>query len=801
MSPESGQNLSHYRLVEKIGEGGMGVVWKAEDTVLGRAVAIKVLPADLSRDEERRKMFLDEARLASSVSQAHIVQVFEFGHEGGLDFIVMEYVTGKPLSQVMQGRPLPSEKVAEWGAQVAQALSRAHRKGLLHRDLKPANILITDDGDAKVVDFGLATLFQREDDAGEPQSDLETRTSLESSGSGSKVAGTLAYMSPEQVRGENLTPHSDIFSLGVVLYEMTTGQRPFGGATSADIAGDILKSRPTPAHDLVPKVPLDLERILEKSMASRTGERYQTMEYLAVDLKRLGRDLETGSSPAYEDLLQGVSRPAPERPRWILPAVAVAVLVVVVVVVWVMVRGSSPGGAVAVDARTILVAPLEVRGQSDSADYVGRAFAEAMAVNLAQAKELRVLPIPPAEELGGSMNAEAARRMGAGILLSGALTRGPQTVHASLSMVDTVENRILWGAQKDAPEGDLAGLAATMAREGVEELGLGTATRLFDAPLNLTGSAAMAASAELAETLGTLRHARFEDAVEASARLVEKFPGELDAHILRGAAVLRALFTAFTEEHRSQVARQGTVLERMAPGSPYGSMLLAAADSRHGDVVGQLTELLERDDLTPSMRVLILRQRAWARRNAGNGQAAVVDFEQALLLEPANATTLANLGYVLREVDRGEEALLRVRQAVAMEPGVWFFHHALGHVLSGQGRHEEAGEAYLHACEMSKMQQPCAAYAGSLQQMGRPGEALQAASRAGSMEDSLAGVYNLACFHALRGERDLALKYLRRNVVLGWESAWIAQDPDLKSLHGDPEFEEIVAPFRGNAGD
>src|SRR5512145_2482403 len=158
---ERGQMLSHYRLVEKIGEGGMGVVWKADDTVLSRTVAIKVLPSDLALDEERRRMFLDEARLAASVSHAHIVQVYELGREGDLDFIVMEYLEGQPLSKLLHGRPLAPEKVADWGLQVAEGLARAHRKGLIHRDLKPANILVTPEGEVKIVDFGLATLFSQ----------------------------------------------------------------------------------------------------------------------------------------------------------------------------------------------------------------------------------------------------------------------------------------------------------------------------------------------------------------------------------------------------------------------------------------------------------------------------------------------------------------------------------------------------------------------------------------------------------------------------------------------------------------
>jgi serine/threonine protein kinase len=212
---EPGRTLSHYRLIEKIGEGGMGVVWKAEDTVLDRTVAIKVLPADLSRNEKRREMFLKEAKLASSVSDAHIVQVHEFASEGDLDFIVMEYVEGKPLNKIIHGRPLPPDKVVELGSQVARALSRAHRKGLLHRDLKPANILVTPDGDVKVVDFGLAALSERTDS---PTGTADpTRSLAEEEGDAEQprgLVGTLPYMSPEQVRGEKLDARSDIFSLG-----------------------------------------------------------------------------------------------------------------------------------------------------------------------------------------------------------------------------------------------------------------------------------------------------------------------------------------------------------------------------------------------------------------------------------------------------------------------------------------------------------------------------------------------------------------------------------------------------------
>ncbi len=322
--------LSHYRLVEKIGEGGMGVVWKADDTVLNRTVAIKVLPADLALDEERRRMFLDEARLAASVSHAHIVQVYELGREGDLDFIVMEYVEGQPLSKLLHGRPLSPEKVADWGLQVAEGLARAHRKGLIHRDLKPANILVTPDGELKIVDFGLATLFSRPDAT--TGSWASTLTDVHAGEKAREIAGTLPYMSPEQVRGEKLDARSDIFSFGTVIYEMTTGQRPFTGTKPADIAQEILRSQPTPVHELVPKVPLDLDRIIEKALARHPGDRYQHMDDLVVDLKRLTKDLDSGSSPSFEDLQQNLQ---PKRRLRSMPLVAVISLLGIASIAWI----------------------------------------------------------------------------------------------------------------------------------------------------------------------------------------------------------------------------------------------------------------------------------------------------------------------------------------------------------------------------------------------------------------------------------------------------------------------------------
>jgi Tol biopolymer transport system component/tRNA A-37 threonylcarbamoyl transferase component Bud32 len=319
VSLRSGQILSHYRLIEKIGEGGMGIVWKALDTILDRPVAIKVLHPDAAGEENRRRMFFDEARLASSLSQSSIVQVHEFAEHEGLRFIVMEYVEGRPLAAMLRHRRLQPDFIADLGHQMARALSKAHRKGLLHRDLKPSNIIVTPDGEAKLVDFGLATLVAGREKSISAMATTRTQ-SIEATKSGfedpRQIVGTLPYMSPEQIRGERLDTRSDIFSFGTVLYEMATGQRPFHGSTNREIADEIQKTQPRPVHELVPKVPLELDRIIHKSLAKKPPDRYQTIEDLAVDLKRLGKDLESGSSPSYEAVAGAAAGPGAGRGRF-----------------------------------------------------------------------------------------------------------------------------------------------------------------------------------------------------------------------------------------------------------------------------------------------------------------------------------------------------------------------------------------------------------------------------------------------------------------------------------------------------
>ena len=468
-----GQTISHYHVVGKLGGGGMGVVYEAEDTRLGRRVALKFIPDNLLDDQKSLERFLREARIASQLNHPNICTIHDIGDLDGQPYIVMEKLEGKSLRDLMNGQPMDLERVLDVGIQVSDALAACHAKGIIHRDIKPANIFVTPSGQAKILDFGLVKLS--------PEFGRDSMEDLTIAG---EIFGTTVYMSPEQARGEELDQRSDLFSLGVVLYEMATGHKPFRKNNSVTSMNALLNEKPPSPRKFNPAVPEDLEGILGRAMEKDRGNRYQTALAMKGDLQSLKKESEPGLTtsarmrPALPYKLRTNTFEKPTR-RWHVYALlgVIALLITVLIPVaayYVKHRPGAPGAR-----NTIAVLPLGNLNNDISVDFLRFALADELSNTLSQNRSLDVRPSSMTQKYSGNDvdPQQAARALHVATIVTGHFVERGNDLVVTLEAVKATDNRLVWQTTLTAPSQDLIALQSRLAaqvRQGLLPiLGLG----------------------------------------------------------------------------------------------------------------------------------------------------------------------------------------------------------------------------------------------------------------------------------------------------------------------------------------
>jgi tetratricopeptide (TPR) repeat protein/TolB-like protein len=668
------QTISHYRIQGKLGEGGMGVVYKAEDTRLGRLVALKFLPETSTVEPRALERFKREARTASALDHPNICTIYEIDEDRGRPFIAMQLLEGQTLRERIGDQPVPLATLLDWGLQITDALQAAHAKGIMHRDIKPANIFITERGQAKILDFGLAKLTAP---------DLSSTSDPTMSMSGplthtGAAIGTLAYMSPEQARGEPLDVRTDLFSFGVLLYEMATGKQAFSGPTWAVTVHAILGQAPLSLNESMPGLPHRLQEIIDKALIKNRDLRYQTAAEIHADLQKLKRDLEAGKKMKSAGVAATWS---PQRKRRLALA-TVVVLLITAAGLWgprALRRFAASGAgtamqpaAVVPERKSLAVLPITAIAGDPKLTAFGKGLLEDVAAKLSQLSanhDLDVVPARTLEEKNVATLADARKELGANLGLTLVLGQANDLVRVGYSLTDAKTGKNLAGASITAPVSDLFTVEDQVANGVASALQISLRSEEKQA-LDAHSTNQPEAYQYFVQGRGYLQEPSKPENL-TSAEILFKQALKIDPNYGQAEAALGETYW-FKYEFGKQK-------QWVAPAQQACTRAIELANSgaEGHTCLGLLFD------------------------GTGQYDKAADQFQKAIQLEPTSDRAYANLAKAYRQLNQLDKAEEVYQRAISLRPQYWLGYTQLGNFYVRQAEYEKAAAMYRRSTELA----------------------------------------------------------------------------------------------------